>query len=385
MGLRCWQFRDSGRNRRQTLRGAKALLATFSFERPVKISLDELAAIVDGEIVQGDGSQVISGFSTIQEAEEGDVTFLGNARYAPQLKKSRASVVLVDGSFKDYPQHLAVLRVGNPTLQFGLIVKQFGPQPRPFVPGIHPTAVIDPDVEIDETKCYVGPHAVIEEGVVIGNGSSIHAGVFVGQGTRMGEGCVIHANAVIKDRSLLGNRVIIHSGSVIGSDGFGYEFVSGRHVKIDQVGIVQIDDDVEIGSCTTIDRSRFGRTWIGEGSKIDNLVQIAHNCVIGKHCIIVSQVGISGSTKLGQYVTLAGQVGVAGHLNIGDKTTFLAKSGLTKDYPEPGAYTGYPAKPLLEGRRMLTYPAKVPELLQRVRDLEKRLQELEDRSEQAEM
>ncbi|WP_166442834.1 UDP-3-O-(3-hydroxymyristoyl)glucosamine N-acyltransferase [Phragmitibacter flavus] len=347
----------------------------------MKITLEELAVLVGGEIVRGDGALVVSGFSTIQEAEEGDITFLGNARYAPQLKKSRASVVLVDANFQDFPDSMAVVQVGNPTLQFGLIVKQFGPQPRPFVAGIHESASIHESVQIDGARSYVGPNAVVEEGVVVGNGSAIHAGAFVGFGSSLGEGCVIHANAVIKDRSLLGNRVIIHSGSVIGSDGFGYEHVAGKHVKIDQVGIVQIDDDVEIGSCTTIDRSRFGRTWIGEGTKIDNLVQIAHNCVIGRHCIIVSQVGISGSTRLGDYVTLAGQVGVAGHLNIGDKTTFLAKSGLTKDYPEPGAYTGYPAKPLLEGRRMLTYPMKVPELLQRVRDLEKKLKEMEARLE----
>jgi UDP-3-O-[3-hydroxymyristoyl] glucosamine N-acyltransferase len=184
---------------------------------------------------------------------------------------------------------------------------------------------------------------------------------------------------VIQERTLIGNRVIIHAGATIGTDGFGYELQNGRNMKIDQVGIVQIDDDVEIGSCTTIDRARFGRTWIGEGTKIDNLVQIGHNCVIGKHCILCGQVGISGSTRLGDFVVMAGQVGVAGHLNIGSNTTFLAKSGLTKDYPDPGAYTGYPAKPLLEGRRMLTYPARVPELVERIKELEARVAALDGR------
>ncbi|MEZ0276262.1 MAG: UDP-3-O-(3-hydroxymyristoyl)glucosamine N-acyltransferase, partial [Roseimicrobium sp.] len=193
----------------------------------------------------------------------------------------------------------------------------------------------------------------------------------------LGLKCVIHTNAVIKERCKLGNRVVIHSGAIIGTDGFGYELSDGKHVKIDQVGIVQLDDDVEVGSCTTIDRARFGRTWIGEGTKIDNLVQIAHNCVIGKHCIIVAQVGISGSTRLGNFVTMAGQVGVAGHLHIGDQVTFLAKSGVTKDHLEPGAYTGFPARPLLEGRRMLAYPARVPELLDRMRELEDRLEALD--------
>jgi UDP-3-O-[3-hydroxymyristoyl] glucosamine N-acyltransferase len=182
---------------------------------------------------------------------------------------------------------------------------------------------------------------------------------------------------VIRERCILGNRVTIHSGSVIGSDGFGYEMFEGRHVKIEQVGIVQIEDDVEIGSCTTIDRARFGRTLIGEGTKIDNLVQIGHNCVLGKHCIIVSQTGISGSTRIGNHVTMGGQVGVAGHLVIGDKVMLLAKSGVTKSIPEPGAYTGYPAKPLMEGRKMLTYPARVPELMERIKKLERRLAVLE--------
>ena len=211
----------------------------------------------------------------------------------------------------------------------------------------------------------------------MGDGCEIHAGAFIGREARLGADCVIHANASIKHRCILGNRVIVHSGSVIGSDGFGYELRDGRHVKIEQVGIVQIDDDVEIGSCTTIDRARFGRTWIGEGTKIDNLVQIAHNCIVGKHCVICALVGISGSTRLGDYVVMAGQVGVAGHLTIGSQVTFLAKSGVTKDYPEAGVYTGFPAKPLIEGRQMLTYPAKIPDLLERLRLLEARVKELE--------
>ncbi len=322
----------------------------------------------------------ITGFSTIQEAEPGDITFLGNARYAPQLKKSKASALLVDETFADIPDGMAAIRVTNPTLVFGKIVAKFGPHKQVFAPGIHPTAVVSESASLEGDQIFVGPHAVIDDGAKVAAGCAIHAGAYIGRGVVLGANCVIHANAVVKERCVLGDRVIIHSNAVIGTDGFGYEFTGGKHVKIDQVGIVQIDDDVEIGSCTTIDRSRFGRTRIGHGTKIDNLVQIAHNVTTGKHCIIVSQVGISGSTRLGDYVTMAGQVGVAGHLNIGSQTTFLAKSGLTKDYPEPGAYTGYPAKPLLEGRRMLTYPAKIPDILQRLKELEKRLSELEDKA-----
>jgi UDP-3-O-[3-hydroxymyristoyl] glucosamine N-acyltransferase len=343
--------------------------------------LAELASLTGGIITSGDPARIVTGFSSIQEAEEGDITFLGNSRYAPALKKSRASVVLTDENTTDLPPEMDVIRVPNPTLKFSLIIQEFGPTKVLFKPGIHPTACVAPGVELDSSTMYLGPHVVIEEGAVLGKGCALHAGVYIGAGAVLGEDCTVHVNAVIKERCVLGNRVIIHSGAVIGSDGFGYETSGGRHLKIDQVGIVQIDDDVEIGSCTTIDRARFGRTWIGEGSKIDNLVQIAHNVVTGKHCIIVSQVGISGSTRLGNYVTFAGQVGVAGHLNITDQVTVLAKSGLTKDLTAPGAYTGYPAKPLLEGRRLIAAPAKIPEMLERLRALEKKLHELESRLE----
>ncbi|HSI64506.1 MAG TPA: UDP-3-O-(3-hydroxymyristoyl)glucosamine N-acyltransferase [Candidatus Saccharimonadia bacterium] len=340
-------------------------------------SLNRIALLIEGEIASGDPDLIISGFNSIQEAEPGEITFLGNPRYAPALRKCRASAVLVDGQFADVPPGMAVVRVDNPTLKFSTVIQRFGPPKQSFDPGVHPTAVVSPKAQMNGDMTYVGPHVVIEEGAVIGDGSCIHAGAYIGRNTRLGLKCVIHTNAVIKERCKLGNRVVIHSGAIIGTDGFGYELSDGKHVKIDQVGIVQLDDDVEVGSCTTIDRARFGRTWIGEGTKIDNLVQIAHNCVIGKHCIIVAQVGISGSTRLGNFVTMAGQVGVAGHLHIGDQVTFLAKSGVTKDHIEPGAYTGFPARPLLEGRRMLAYPARVPELLDRMRELEDRLEALD--------
>ena len=345
----------------------------------MKTTLQEVATLVGGTITEGDPSLPITGFSSILEAQSGEITFLGNPRYAPSLKKTQASAVLVDERFQDIPEGMAVIRVSNPTLKFSLIIERFAPEKRCFIPGVHPTAIVHPGSKLDPSKVSVGPHVTIDENVTVGDGSSIGAGACIERGVSLGTQCFIHANAVIKERCLLGNRVIIHSGSVIGTDGFGYELQNGRHVKIAQVGIVQIDDDVEVGSCTTIDRARFGRTWIGEGTKIDNLVQIAHNCVIGKHCIIIAQVGISGSTKLGDYVTMAGQVGVAGHLTIGDRTTFFAKSGLTKDYPEAGAYTGYPAKPLIEGRRMLTYPMRVPELIARIKELEERVAALDGR------
>jgi len=342
----------------------------------VKATLEQIAGLAQGTIASGDPAMPVTGFNTIDMAEPGEVTFFGNPRYLSKLKKSRASAVLAPLHFVDAPAGMAVIGVENPTLAFEVIVDHFGPPRLRVRPGVHRSAVIGAGVKWNRENVFVGGNAVIEEGAEIGDGCEIHAGAFIGREARLGPHCVVHANAVIKHRCVLGSRVIIHSGSVIGSDGFGYELKDGRHVKIEQVGIVQIDDDVEIGSCTTVDRARFGRTWIGEGTKIDNLVQIAHNCIIGKHCVICGQVGISGSTRLGDYVVMAGQVGVAGHLTIGSQVTFLAKSGVTKDYPEPGAYTGYPAKPLIEGRRILAYPARVPAILERLRAIEERLKEL---------
>jgi len=302
---------------------------------------------------------------------------LGNDRYLNALRTTQATVVLVAPNFAEPLEGIALIRVENPTLAFSTVIRYFGPPSREFRPGVHPSAVVAGSARFNPEFVSIGPCAVIEEDVEIGDGTVVHAGVFIGHGARMGQDCVLHANCTIKDRTQIGNRVIIHSGAAIGADGFGYEFTQGHHKKIEQVGIVQIDDDVEIGSCTTIDRARFGRTWIGEGTKIDNLVQIAHNVVIGQHSIIVSQVGISGSTKIGSRVTVAGQVGIAGHLEITDQVTLLAKTGVTKSITEPGAYTGFPAKPLMEGRRILSAPSKIPEMLERIKELEKKLAALE--------
>jgi UDP-3-O-[3-hydroxymyristoyl] glucosamine N-acyltransferase len=267
--------------------------------------------------------------------------------------------------------------VADPSRSFELIVETYGFQPAPFEAGVHPSAVVAGSVKFDAAKVSVGPNAVIEAGVELADGVEIGAGCFVGRNARIGSGSKLFANSTVHAECILGSGVILHSSVVIGGDGFGYEFSQGRHRKVRQAGIVQIDNEVEIGAGTTVDRARFGRTWIGEGTKIDNLVQIGHNCIIGKHCIIVSQTGISGSTRLGNYVTMGGQVGVAGHLEICDQAMFFAKSGVTKSIHQPGAYTGFPARPLMEGRKMLSLPAKIPDLLDRVRELEKKIAALE--------
>ena len=343
-------------------------------------TLQHLCDLVGGQLFRGEPALVVTGLNSISDAQTGEITFLGNPRYLPALKTTKASAALVTADFSalsEIPETLALIRVENPTLAFSSVIRHFGPPVREFGHGVDATACVSSKAIFDPQKVSIGPCAVIEDDVRIGDGTIIHAGAFVGHGAQIGEDCVLHPNATIRERCVLGNRVILHSGCVIGADGFGYELSKGRHQKIEQVGIVQLDDDVEVGACTSIDRARFGRTWIGEGTKIDNLVQIGHNCVTGKHCIIVSQTGISGSTRLGDYVTMGGQVGVAGHLEIASQVMLLAKSGVTKSLTEPGAYTGFPAKPLLEGRRMLALPAKIPDLIERVRELERKIADLE--------
>ncbi len=343
------------------------------------ITLQALADLVGGKIAAGDAGATFTGLNSLSEAAAGEVSFLGNPRYAPQLATTKASVVLISPDHSERPEGKCYVEVANPTLAFSAVIAWFGVEKIETKPGIHPSAVVSPTAKLNPSTVHVGPLVVVEAGAVVGDGCVLHAGAYVGHGAKVGANSVLHAHAVLKDHCVLGQRVIIHSGAVIGSDGFGYEFVQGRHLKIDQVGIVEVGDDVEIGSCTCIDRARFGKTRIGRGTKIDNLVQIAHNVTTGEHCILVSQVGISGSTKLGNYVIMGGQSGASGHLEITDQVTVLGRAGVTKDIREKGHYTGFPARPLMEGRKLMAYPGKVPELQKRIRELERRLAELESR------
>ncbi len=233
------------------------------------------------------------------------------------------------------------------------------------------------DVKIDATRVCVKAGAVIESGASIGNGSEIGCGSVVGAGVSMGEDCELHANVTIYDGCKIGNRVVFHSGCIIGSDGYGYELIDGRHEKVDQVGIVQIEDDVEIGANSTVDRARFGKTVIGEGTKVDNLVQIAHNVTIGKHCLVVAQVGIAGSSHLGDYVTMAAKSGCAGHVHIGDKAVLTAKAAALKDLKGGVVYMGMPARPMREELKKMAYVSRIPKLFAEVKELRRRLDEKE--------
>lgn len=336
-------------------------------------TVEALAAFIGGTVEGGDAQTPITGIASISDATSGHLTFFGNAKYLSALKQCRASAALVPLDLTDEIPPIKI-KVANPSLAFAKILESFAPTVSAHKPGIHSTAFLGENVAIGE-NVSVQPYAVIESGARIGSGSFIGAYVFVGAESAIGENCKIYPHVTLRENTILGSRVIIHSGTVIGSDGFGYEFSAGRHVKIPQIGFVQIDDDVEIGANVTIDRARFGRTWIQEGTKIDNLVQIAHNVVIGKHCILVSQVGISGSTRLGNYVTLGGQVGLAGHIELGDQVMVGAQSGISKNIPPKQLWFGSPAVPMDEFKRIRAYTRRLEKLFSRVRKLEQILGE----------
>jgi len=310
----------------------------------------------------------ITGINDLGRAEPGQLSFLGNSRYAKAASTTRASGILVPRDFTS-PLPCAAIRVDNPSAAFARVVEAFSPPPVTWVPGIHPSAVVDPSARVG-AEVHIGPHAVVEAGAVLGDRVHLGAGAYVGHEARIGEDCFLHPRAVVRERCLLGCRVILHAGAVIGSDGFGYDFQGGKYVKIPQVGFVQIDDDCEIGANTTIDRGRFDKTWIQEGCKIDNLVMIAHNVVVGKHTVIVAQVGISGSSSLGAYNTVAGQSALVGHVKTADRVTITAWTAVTKDITAPGVYRGGPAKPMRESMEIEALTQRLPELYQRLRALE---------------
>jgi len=332
-------------------------------------TLQELATMLDGELV-GDPALKITGAASLAEAVSGEIAFFSDPRYGALLRKTRASAVLVPLNFSDRIS-AAQIRVVNPAKAFEQVVVRFAPNPITFAPGVHPSAVVDPTAKLG-ARVSIQPYAVIEAGVSIGDGTIIGAGTYIGHETSIGVSCRIYPHATIRERSRIGSRVIIHGGVVIGADGFGFEFVGNRHKKIPQLGIVQIDDDVEIGANTTIDRARFGRTWIQDGVKIDNLVQVAHNVVIGKHSIVAAQTGISGSTRVGEHVQMGGQVGIVGHVTIADRTLIGAQSGVSKDI-SGGVWFGYPAMPMPEAKRQIAWVRRLGKLFARVKEIEKKL------------
>ncbi|MEO5913871.1 MAG: UDP-3-O-(3-hydroxymyristoyl)glucosamine N-acyltransferase [Luteolibacter sp.] len=339
----------------------------------IALTLSELAQWVDGDIVRGGLDLSLTGMASLDAAGPHDVSFLGNEKYHPQFLETKAAAVIVPRGVSDGPQGAALIAVDNPTLAFSVVVRHFAEATRKFSPGIHPKASVDPAAKLDPEKVRVCAGAVVMAGAVVGDGSDIGPNSVVGEDVIIGRDCHLMANVSIRERCVLGDRVHLQPGCVIGSDGYGYEFSGGRHVKIDQVGIVEIGDDVEIGANTTIDRARFGKTVVGEGTKIDNLVQIGHNVVIGKHCLIVALTGISGSTRIGNYVTIAGQVGIAGHITIGDKATLTGRAAVTTHLPGGIVYSGRPAIPFREDMKLRAHHRRLPKLIERVKKLEEEL------------
>jgi len=336
----------------------------------------DIARIVGGKL-SGNAEQVVTGLAGIREAAPGDVSFLASPKYLSAVKTTRASVLIV-------PPDITIsfggtlIRVDNPTEAFSKLVEQVVPPPIAHKPGIHPTAFVATSAKLGQ-NVSLQPHAVVEDGAVIGDRTMIGAGSYIGHECRIGSDCLVYPLVSLRERTVLGDRVILHGGVVLGADGFGFESVDGKHKKIPQVGYVEIGDDVEIGANTAIDRGRFGRTRVGNGTKIDNLVQIAHNCVIGDHCIICGLVGIAGSVIIGHHVTIAGQVGIAGHLTIGDKSIIMAQAGVTKDVPAGSVMLGAPAVPHKEFKRANAAVQRLPETLAKIHELEQQLTELRDR------
>ena len=335
-------------------------------------TVSELAGYLGG-VVQGDGATLISGLGTLETAGPDELSFLANPKYAAKVAETSAGALLMAPGGERYGR--TAIEVVNPYLGFAKLLTLFYTSPHKpegVLPGAH---VSDTATIGEETSVY--PGAGIGRNVIVGNRTVIYPGAVLYDNVVVGEDCIIHANAVIRERCRVGNRCIIQPGAVIGSDGFGYAPDGNSYYRIPQIGIVVLEDDVEIGANSCVDRAAIDETRICRGTKLDNLVQVAHNCRIGEDCMIVSQVGISGSAKIGNHVTLAGQVGVAGHLTIGDNVLVGAQSGVPSSLPANAAYSGSPTMPHKEWLKSVMIMPRLPELKKTVSALEKRVAELE--------
>jgi UDP-3-O-[3-hydroxymyristoyl] glucosamine N-acyltransferase len=326
----------------------------------------EIAKYLDGEVV-GDGNAILNSFAPADRAQLGDLTFAENEDFFARAEQSAATAIIADKRFSSTKK--IVINVPNARIAFAKALALFFPEPK-FPAGIHPTAVVMPGAKID-ASAHVGPHCVVGARVQIGMRSVLQSGNSVGDDSKLGEDVNIFPNVTIYPRTEIGNRVRIHAGTVIGSDGYGYVLDGGFHRKVPQIGNVIIGDDVEIGANVTVDRGALGATVIGKGTKIDNLVQIAHNVQIGEHCLVIAQVGIAGSAELGNYVVLAGQVGVGGHLKLGNQVTVGAQSGVMTDIPDGAKWLGSPAQPDREMKRQFIAVQRLPDLLKRVTEFER--------------
>jgi UDP-3-O-[3-hydroxymyristoyl] glucosamine N-acyltransferase len=331
----------------------------------------EIAEQLKGEVI-GDGAVLLTGFTSADRARSGDLTFAEKDTYFAAAESSDASAILVAGLFTSATKVL--IRVPNARIAAAKVLPLFFP-PDQMEPGIHPGANVAPTAHVDATA-YIGPGCVLETGVMVGARCVLLGGNHIGRDCRLGDDVRLFPNVVLYARTQVGHRVAIHAGTVIGSDGYGYVFDQGRHRKMLQVGNVVIEDDVEIGANAAIDRAALGSTVIGAGTKIDNLVHVAHNVVMGRHCLVMGQVGFAGSTQLGDYCVIASQSGIAGHLKLGPQATVGAKSGVMRDVAPNETVLGIPAMPDKQAKRQWIAVQKLPELVLRIRELEKQVAEL---------
>lgn len=343
---------------------------------PGTFRLAELAGLIQAS-VKGDPDVSITGINTLEDALPGELSFVTNKRYVPMVPRCRASALLVPPELDHLEIPLLVSR--QPYLSLARAAQLFWARPNPPA-GVHETSWVGEGVQLG-SGVSIGPLAHVGNGACIGSGTVVLGGVFIGDGVHIGEDCLLHPRVTILDRCRLGDRVIVHSGAVIGSDGFGFaQDEEGRHVKIPQAGIVQVDDDVEIGANCTVDRATFGRTWIQKGTKIDNLVQIAHNVTVGEHSVLVAQVGVSGSTRIGRHVILAGQAGIVGHIEIGDRARIGAQSGVAHSVKAGEDMSGSPAMPHKEYLRCAAGLRHLPRLREELRELRAKVAGLEEAS-----
>lgn len=338
--------------------------------------LADLAEFVGGRVI-GDREIFIGGVASIETAEPDDITFALNDKLLQEAAECAAACVIVPHNIEHaFVEGVgkSLLKVDNPRFAFAKIASLFSP-PHRIAPGIHPTAVIASSATLGR-EVAIGPKVVVDDGAEIGDGATLFPGVYVGRGSRVGAATIVHANVTIEQEVAIGSHCIIHSGTVIGSDGFGFVEHGGKHYKVPQIGGVVIGDNVEVGANCTIDRGASGNTIIKSGTKLDNLIHIAHNVVLGHDCLIIAQVGISGSVTVGDHCILAGQVGVAGHLEIGDQTIAAARSGITKTIPPQSHVSGFPAKPHLEEKRIMISLPKLPDIVKKVGQLTTAIQRL---------
>jgi UDP-3-O-[3-hydroxymyristoyl] glucosamine N-acyltransferase len=345
-----------------------------------KYSLQTLAEMTGSQLI-GDPEYFISGVDVLETASSEDVSFLANPRYREQMKNSKAGVVCVDSSV-ELPPNRNFLVSDNPSKTIQIIaelVLQCAERESGFH-GVHPTAAIHPEATLGK-DVQIGPYVVIDRGTKVGDRCQIHAHVSISAGCEVGSDCILYPHSVVREGCRLGNRVILQPGAIIGSCGFGYlTTTTGNHEKLAQLGIVILEDDVEIGANTTIDRARFKETKIGKGTKIDNLVQVGHNVVLGHNNLIVSQTGIAGSAKTGRNVVMGGQAGIVGHVEIADFVMIATRGGVSKSMPEAGKFAGSPVLPLPEYNRQQVLLRKIEEYVDRIEKLEAKLSELEEKS-----